>query len=455
MRDFTRGPILAPLLAFAGPTIAGNLLQISYNLVDTLWIGRLGGDALAAVSVSLLLFTLLFSFSWGLSSSGTALVSQYFGAGRRQDLGRVSANLLLLFVAVSTVAAAAMLVGRTTVLGWLATPPEVEADAALYLGINLLGLPAFYLFVVINALLRGVGDSVSPLKISVVANVLNFILDPLLIFGWGPVPAMGVAGAAWATVVARYLAVIWGLYLLQQPENPTRVGPGHWRIDLPLLATAIRVGVPAGAANLVNSLGGVLLVRFVTPFGPDPVAAHGVGLRIESVAVLPAVAMGMAAGAWAGQNIGAGQPERAMRGSLAAVAVTFGGLLVLGRTAAWAAPHLIGVFAPGEPGVIAFGTRYLEILSLSWPFFGTVVVVSQTLRGAGDTLTNLLLATVNLLLLRLPLAYVFSTLMDLGAAGVWWGLTASDMGMAVLAFTYLRTGRWLRHGLVQPETDRG
>src|SRR5690606_4671843 len=110
MRDFTRGPILAPLLAFAGPTIAGNLLQISYNLVDTLWIGRLGGDALAAVSVSLLLFTLLFSFSWGLSSSGTALVSQYFGAGRRHDLGRVSANLLLLFLAVSTVAAAAMLV---------------------------------------------------------------------------------------------------------------------------------------------------------------------------------------------------------------------------------------------------------------------------------------------------------------------------------------------------------
>ncbi|HEX6987989.1 MAG TPA: MATE family efflux transporter [Bacillota bacterium] len=455
MRDFTRGPILVPLLAFAGPTIAGNLLQISYNLVDTLWIGRLGGDALAAVSVSLLLFTLLFSFSWGLSSSGTAMVSQYFGAGQRQHLGRVSANLLLLFLVVSTAAAATMLLGRTTVLDWLATPPEIQADAALYLGINLLGLPAFYLFVVINALLRGVGDSVSPLKISVVGNVLNFILDPLLIFGLGPVPGLGVAGAAWATVLARALAVAWGLYLLQRPENPTRVGRGDLRIDPGLLITAVRVGVPAGAANLINSLGGVLLVRFVTPFGPDPVAAHGVGLRIESVAVLPAVAMGMASGAWAGQNIGAGQPDRAMRGSVAAMAVTFGGLVVIGRIAAWAAPGLVGVFAPGEPGVIAFGTRYLEILSLSWPFFGAVVVVSQTLRGAGDTLTNLALAAINLLLLRLPLAYLFSTAMGLGAVGVWWGMTASDLGMGVVAFIYLRSGRWLRHGLVRPAPGGG
>lgn len=447
VRDFTSGPVVGPLLAFAAPILANNVLLVLYNLVNAFWIGRLGADALAAVALGSVVFLLLLSFSWGLSSAATALTAQYFGAGLRDRLGRVTANLVLLYGVLSTAAAAATAAAHDPLLRALGTPPAVWSDAALYLRINLLALPFAYLFILVGAVLRGVGDSVTPLRVGALTNLLNVVLDPVLIYGPGPLPGLGVAGAAWATVASRALAAAWGLWLLQQPGRPTRARRGDWRPDPALMRTALRLGVPAGSANLVNSLGSTLLLRLVTPYGPEAVAAHGIGLRIDSVAVMPSVAMGLAAGSWVGQNLGAGKPERARTGARTALAVTFAAMLAVGLAAAAAAPRIVAAFTP-DPAVRALGSTYLRILGLSWAFFAVQVTVSQTLRGAGDVVANLALAAGNHLLLRVPLALAFSRLAGGGAVGVWWGMLCGDILAAAAAYAYFRLGRWHRHRLV-------
>lgn len=448
MRDFTRGPVLRPLLTFALPIIGANFLQTFYNLVDTFWVGRLGEEALAAVGLGSVIYHVLLSLSWGFSASATALVAQHFGAGHRRQLGRISANMITLFVAFAAAVAAVVYGLRLPLLRLLGAPPTLEADAALYLAINLVALPLAYSVTVLGAILRGVGDSVSPMKMVAVGNVVNVVLDPILIFGVGPMPALGIAGAAWATVASRLVAVSLGIAMLQRVSNPTRIGRGQWRLDLRLVGTAVRIGSPAGMANLLNSVGGSLLLRLVAPFGTAAVAAHSVGVRLESLAVMPAVALGQAASNWVGQNLGAAQRERAFRGAHAVIAVAFITLGVLGGGAYAAAPHLVAAFAPGEWDVIAYGTVYLHILAPGWSLFGTQIVISNTLRGAGDTVANLALSSVNLFLFRYPAAYILSHVLGRGAPGVWWGILAGDFLIAAVAYGYFRSRRWMERAVV-------
>lgn len=452
MRDFTQGPMLRPLLTFALPIIGANFLQTFYNLVDTFWVGRLGEEALAAVGLGSVIYHVLLSLSWGFSASATALVAQHFGAGHRRTLGRISANMIMLFIGFASLVAALVYGIRMPLLRLLGAPAALEADAALYLAINLAALPVAYTVTVLGAILRGVGDSVSPMKVVVLGNLINVVLDPILIFGVGPLPALGIAGAAWATVLSRLIAAAAGVMMLQRVSNPTRIGRGQWLLDLRLIGTALRIGSPAGMANLLNSLGGSLLLRLVTPFGTAAVAAHSVGVRLESLAVMPAVALGQAASNWVGQNLGAAQRERAFRGAHAVIAVAFLTLAVLGGGAYAAAPHLVAVFAPGERDVIAYGTVYLHILAPAWSLFGTQIVISNTLRGAGDTVANLVLSSVNLFLFRYPAAYVFSHLFGQGAPGVWRGILAGDFLIAAVAYAYFRSRRWMEKAVVTART---
>ena len=449
MRDFTQGPVFKPLIAFAVPIVVANLLQTFYNLVDTFWIGRLGGDALAAVGLASVIFHFLLSMSWGFSASATTLVAQHYGAGQRHILGRICANLFMLFLAFAALVGSATFTLRLPLLHMMGTPAAIIPDAELYLAINLLGLPIAYSVTLLGAIFRGVGDSVSPMKVVALGNVINVVLDPILIFGFGPIPAYGVAGAAWATVASRFIALLFGLRLLQRPGNPTRIRRTDWRLDVGRIAQAIRIGAPAGAANLLNSLGATLLLRLVTPYGTDAVAAHSVGVRLESLAVMPAVALGQAASNWVGQNLGAGKRDRAFYGAHAVVGTAFGVLAVLGSLAYLAAPRLVAVFAPGEHEVIAFGTVYLHILGFSWALFGTQIVISNTLRGAGDTVANLTLSAVNLFLFRFPSAYVLSRLFDMGAAGVWRGILIGDFLIALVSYGYFRSKRWMRRTVVE------
>lgn len=454
IRDFTKGPIVRPLLLFALPIIAANLLQTFYNLVDTFWVGRLGGEALAAVGVGSVLYMFILSFSWGFSASATALVSQYFGAGQRDELGKISANMIVLYTTFSTIAAAIMFIYREPLLVFLGAGPEFLDEASLYLGINLLGTPVAYMFTLLGAILRGVGDSVTPLKVVALGNGINVALDPILIFGLGPIPAMGVAGAAWATVASRLIAVIWGLTFLQAADNPTRVSRGDWQLDYRLIGTATKVGTPAGAANLLNTLGGSLLLRLVSPFGTAAMAAHTVGIRIASLATMPAVALGMGASNWVGQNLGADQRERAFHGAHVTVGVTFGMLLLVGLLLFLPAQWVVAVFAPGETDVIGFGGDFIKILAFSWAFFGTQIVVSQILRGAGDTWVNLALSGANLLLFRYPAAFIVSRYMD-QAQGVWWGIFIGDVLISAVAYTYFRGRRWMDRAIVKSGKGKG
>ena len=338
-----------------------------------------------------------------------------------------------------------------TVIGYALTEPTLrlmgaEADvlplAADYLEISFLGLAFVYGYFVFQALLRGVGDVKTPLFVVLGTVLLNFGLDPLFILGGGPVPALGVAGAAAATVVTQGIATVVGAWLLLSGRRPIRLNLRDLRPEAALARRIARLGFPASVEQSTRALGLTVMTTLVAGFGSEAVAAYGIGTRIFSFVLIPALGLAMATSTVVGQNVGAGQRPRARQTAAVGAWIAFGALSVAGLLAfVWAEP-LVAAFVPNEPTVIATGTRFLRIMALSWGFIGVQQVIGGAFSGAGRTFVSMLLALIALWVLRFPLAFVLSQRAGLALDGIWWSFPVSNVAAAALAVAwFVRTVR--------------
>lgn len=448
MKDLTQGDIFRNLITFSLPLFIANLLQTTYNIVDTIWVGRLGSTSLAAVSMSFVIVFVVFSVVMGITAATAALVAQHFGARKREMAPVISANSFTFATMVSLLLTTLLLFTNRHVLTFLGTPEEAMPEAVAYLNIILLGMPLMYGFFVVASILRGAGDSVTPMKFMIATNLLNLVADPLLIFGIGPLPALGVVGAAWATVLSRGFALIWGLVHMQKVAS-LRMSWSHFRPNWDLVARLSRIGFPAAVGGILTSLAATALIALVAPFGTVPVAAHGIGLRIDSLIIMPAVALGMGAAVVIGQNLGAGERERAYSGGLLAQKLITASMTVVGILLFLGAPWVVAVFSPGQHEVIAMGTTYLRIISLSYGFFGLIITTLRTLEGAGDTVATMTLTFIVLWIFRLPLAYYLSRGRGLGAPGVWSGVLAGNLLGGMAMHGYFRLRWWMNRVVVR------
>lgn len=454
MRDLTRGDILRSLIAFTIPVFVATSLQTVYNIVDALWVAQLGAEAIAAVSVSYVIVIVLLSVSWGTTSAVTAIVSQSFGAGDRDRVARAGANALLLIGGLAVVLGAVVAAANRIILTWLGTPAEVLDAASVYLVISALTMPFMYAGVITQAALRGVGDSVSPMTIGVVANALNLVLDPLLIFGWAGFPRLEVAGAAWATLIARGVAAAWGIGVMQRREV-TRMRLRDFRPDGEIVRPMVRIGVPSGVTSLVQSMANSVVMGLVTPFGTPAVAAHGIGQRVDLLLVMPAVAMGLSAAPMIGQSLGAGRTERAYAAGKLALYLIFGFLTTIGALTFLFAPWIVWPFAPRDPEIVRVAALYFRIQGLFYGFLGILLVMNHMLRGAGDAWASLVLSVASLWVLRIPAASFFANTLGLGVAGVWWGIDVSLVVGSAAAMLYYRSRRWMRWTVVRRQAGAG
>lgn len=447
--DFTEGNISRHLLAFTLPMLAGNALQAMYNMVDSIWVGRyLGPAGLAAVSVSFPIIFALISLVMGLTMATTTIVSQYFGAKNEAMVKRtVNNSITLLFVAAVMITIIGI-VFRYPILRLINTPEAIIADAASYLLVFMAGLIFMFLYNVLSAILRGLGDSRTPLLFLVYSTVINIILDPLMILGVGPFPRMGVAGAALATVIAQGVSAYLGIRYLNKVGHMLSFRFRDLNFDRDLTKLTLRIGLPAGIQQMVVSLGNLTISSFINSFGQTVVAAYGAAGRLDQFAFMPAMSLGVATSAFVGQNLGAGKEERVketVRSSLLQVTLfTLPAVLL----ALFAPRALLSLFT-NDQEVLRIGAGYLRIAAFSYFPFAWMFVYNGVLRGAGDTLPTMFFTIGSLWVVRVPLARYLSSLPGLGVRGIWWGIAISPIFGLVLSVGYYLTGRWKKVGVVR------
>jgi putative MATE family efflux protein len=438
-QDFTEGSIPRHLIAFSIPMFLGNVLQALYNTVDSIWVGRyLGKVGLASVSVSFPIIFAVVAFAMGIGMATTTLVAQYSGANDTPMVRKSIANSLLLTFVVGGVSSVLGVIFRRQLLALINTPAEIMDWASDYLGIVFAGVFATFVYNLISAVLRGLGDSRTPLKFLAYATVLNIILDPILIFGIGPFPYMGVSGAALATIIAQAFSGVLGIRHMVKLGYLTR-DPGDWRVDFRLVRLTFGIGLPAGVQQIVVSLGMLTMTSLVNTFGSTVTAVFGVGGRLDQFAFMPAMTMGLAVSALVGQNLGAGKFERVKEVVRWSILMTVGITGVVSLVALLFPRPLLSTFT-SDPEVLKEGIGYLRVLAFAYIPYALMFMLSGILRGAGDTFPSMFISIATLWCVRIPLAVSFAKTM--GSRGIWLGIAISPAIGAALNYLYFLSGRW-------------
>ena len=443
-RDATEGPVLRVLVTLAVPIVATNVFQSLYQLIDTFWVGRLGADAVAAVSLSFPITFLMISMGGGLSIAGAILVAQTFGAGDERATDHAAGQTLLVVGVVSAVLSVAGYVLSVPMVAFFQPTAAVTAMAVEYLQVTFLGLTAVFVYFVFQAILRGVGDVKTPLILVGGTVVLNFFLDPLLILGWGPVPGFGVVGAAWATIAAQGLAGIVGLLILFSGRYGVHVRLPDMVPDRPLILKILRLGIPSSVEQSARALGLAVMMLLVASFGTSAIASYGIGARILSFVIIPAMGLAMATSTVVGQNVGARKDDRAVYSARLSIIAGFTALSAAGVVLFLLAEPIVAAFVPGEPEVIRLGTHFMLIMAPTFGLFGLQMVVGGALAGAGNTMASMMLSILGFWVLRFPVAWVLAVPAGLGPDGVFWSFPISNVLAGAIALVWFLRGNWIK-----------
>ncbi|SHJ86339.1 MATE family efflux transporter [Paramaledivibacter caminithermalis] len=443
-----KGPILGSLLKLALPLMVGQLIQTLYNLVDTLWVGKLGSEAVAAVSISFPIVFLMISLAAGLTIAGTALIAQNKGAGNNDKVDRILGQLFGFVGMLSIILALIGFVFSKQFIVWMGAQPQIIDDASGYLRIIFSGIPFMFIFFIFSASLRGIGDTMTPMLMTLFSATINVILDPLLIFGIGFFPKMGVQGAALATIISRAIAALYGLAILISGKKNLHLKFRYLKPNIKIIKKVVIIGIPSSVQQSMLSMAQILMTSIVANFGTTTLAAYGIGNRIVSIASMLAMGISTATTTMVGQNIGAGEKDRAERISKVSMGLTFSLLTFLGIVIFIVPEQIVGVFNK-EAEVLLYGSSYMRITALFLGTMGVRMVNNGTLRGAGKTIATMIISIMAFCVLRIPLSYIFAYFFNLNQTGIWWGIAVSDGLSAFISIAWLKLSNWSKNILVE------
>jgi len=432
------------------PMALSALIHMLYNLADAFWLGKLGRTALAAPVISFNIIFFILSLGLGFSVAGTALVAQYMGAQDREKASQAAGNMLTYMMAFSVFFVAIAFPFARDFLALLKTPSDAFTQTLDYYRIMVLGIPLAFPFFVYQSVMNGYGDTKSPLKIQIFSASLNVILDPLLIFGWLGLPSMGVKGAAIATIFARGLASFWGMYHFSTGRKGLRLHIRHMKPDKRLTSMMFKIGIPSAVGMSGTSLGMMVLIGIVNLFGAAVVSAYGIANRVIHLFMMPAMGISSAVTAIVGQNLGAGNMERAkssvIKGLQMAAVLIIPAVIIV----AFSGKAITYVFIPGDAQVQQLGTTMFVILSLGILFFAFSSIIVAAFQGAGRTVPVMVTNLSRIWIFRIPLVYLLA-LPILGgpqninaSVGIWWGMTASNFLALLMIYTWYLKGSWTK-----------
>ncbi|MFH1648107.1 MAG: MATE family efflux transporter [Patescibacteria group bacterium] len=447
--SLTEGSLLNSLMTLSVPIILANLLHSAYQLTDTFWVGRLGPAAIASVSISFPLIFLMISLGGSLNMAGTILVAQYKGKNNQRAINHIAGQTLIVVFLISIILFAIGYFLTPSFIKLMGVQAEVFADAVSYLKISFLGIIFLFIFFVFQFLMRGVGNVKLPLCIVLVTVLLNLILDPLFIFGYGWIPAMGVSGAALTSVMTQGISALAGLLVLFLGKNGIHIDTESLRFDFDLIKKMFKLGLPASIEQSARAIGLIVMTFLVATFGTVAIAAYGIGIRMFGFVFIPAMGLAMATSTLVGQNMGAGKVKRAEKIVKISIIVGTVSLTLAGILMFIFAPTLASLFIPGETQTINSAALLIRIVALT---FGAIAIqqsINGALRGSGNTLVSMTLSIVALWVLRFPLAYILSKHTGLAEVGIWIALPVSDVIAATIAFIWFSKGDWKKKKITE------
>jgi len=464
--DLTSGSIGKPLFFLAMPIVVTNLFQTAYNIADTFWLGQYSTDALASISFAFPMVFLLISFGMGISVAGSVLVAQFTGADEHREAEYAASQTVTFAVIVSLVLGVIGYFGVDTFLSLMGASQDVLPLATSYMEVISLGLVFMFGFFVFIALMRGYGDTITPMLVMFGSVVLNIIIDPFLIFGWTVVenaplvgtlafPELGIQGAAIATVFSRGLALVVGLVIMFRGNRGVQIHLRDMVPDLSYLRRLVRIGLPASIEGTGRAVSMNLLLVIVAMFPDTVVAAYGIGTRVFSVVFLPAIAVARGVETMTGQNMGADKPDRAEQAAGLAAKFLFGVLTVVG-IAVFLFPEpiispFVGAGQENAAQVVEIGAEFIRYVALTFGFIGIMRAYTGSFRGAGKTLTAAAISVLTLGVIRFPIAWL--TADPLGETGIWLSFAISNVVGAFIAYAWYRRGTWRESDLTESKVD--
>lgn len=439
--EFTSGPIGRALGLLAIPMMLEMLMESIFVVVDIAFVSRLGTDAVAAVGITEAVITVLYAVAVGLGMGVTAMVSRRIGAGNRSEAADVAGQAIWVGLVFSIVVGTIGVIFAEDILRLMGASASVIETGSGFTAVLMGGSASILYLFILNAAFRGAGDAAVALRSLWLANGINIVLDPCLIFGLGPFPEMGVAGAAVATTIGRSTGVIYQLWYLLDGRGRLEFHMRNLRLVPHLTLRLLRISIGGVGQFLVSTSSWIIIMRIVALYGSGAVAAYTIALRVLEFIWLPAWGLGNAAGTLVGQNLGAGKDRRAEKSAWRAAKYNTIFMTSVGAVVMLFAPGIANFFS-NDPEVIRLGTNCLRILGVGFPIYGVGMIMIQALNGAGDTVTPTVTNLICFWLVQIPLAYWLATAAGLGPNGVFVTIVVSESLLTLLGVIVFRRGRW-------------
>jgi len=440
-QDYTTGDLNRAILLLAVPMVLEMVLESLFAVVDVFWVGRLGANAVATVGLTESMLSLVFSVGMGLSLSTTAMVARRIGEKDPEGAADAAVQAIVLGLIVSVAVGVPSFVFAPQLLRWMGATPEIVAVGSGYTRTCLGGSFAVLLLFLNNAIFRGAGDAAIAMRLLWVSNIINLVLDPCLIFGWGPFPKMGVTGAALATLIGRSIGVMYQFYRLLKGTERIRILVWQVRIHGEVLLRLIRVSFTGILQFAIAHTSWIGLVRIVSIFGAAALAGYTIAIRIVIFAILPSWGLSNAAATLVGQNLGAGHPQRAEKAVWRTGVYNVIFLGAVGVIFIAFAELIVSLFT-SDPSVIALGAACLRIVSYGNLGYAYFMVMMQAFNGAGDTITPTIVNFFGFWLLEIPLAYTLAIPLHMRSNGVFFSIAIAESSMAVASAILFKQGRW-------------
>ncbi|MBN2632989.1 MAG: MATE family efflux transporter [Bacteroidales bacterium] len=440
-QDFTEGKLSRAILLLSIPAVLEMIMESVFVIIDIWFVSKLGSDAVATVGLTESLITIVYAISLGFATATTSMVSRRIGEKDPDKASHTAFQAIVTGIIVSVLIAVPGALFADRLLEIMGASDDIVKSMSGYTRIMLGGNTVIMLLFIINAVFRSAGDAAIAMRVLWVGNIINIILDPLLIFGIGPFPEMGIEGAAVATTMGRGIAVIYQFYLLFFGRKRIRLSLQHFGINIRIIARLLRISLGSIGQNLIGTTSWIALVRIISAYGSDIVAGYTIAIRIISFTLLPSWGISNAASTLVGQNLGAGKPERAERSVMITGVVNMILLGTVGLVYILFPEPFIRLFI-SDINVVAPGVDCLKIVSVGFIAYGLGMVIVNSFNGAGDTTTPLKINIFAFWLIEIPLAWLLAMEAGMNENGVFWAIVIAESIMTLTAFLVFRRGKW-------------
>ncbi len=439
--DYTSGPIGQAIFLLAIPMVLEMIMESLFALSDVFFVARLGATAVATVGLTESMMIVVYTLAMGLSISGTAVVARRIGEKDADGAGRAAVQAILLGAIIAALIALTGSLLAPTLLRFMGAGSDVIASGTMFARVMLGGSVTAFLLFVVNATFRGAGDAAVSMRVMWLANGINIVLGPMLIFGIGPFPAMGVTGAAVATTIGRGTGLLFALYRLTRGTGNLHVRRSHVVFEPRTMLSMLRLSVNGTFQVLVGSLSWIILVRLMAVFGSAAMAGYTIAVRMVMFAMLPAWGLGNAAATMVGQALGAGNPDRAEQAVWTAARYNVAFLGLMGVIFGVFAPLIVSAFT-SDTSVSRVAVDGLRLMAFGFPLFAFGMVLTQSFNGAGDTSTPTRINIGVFWLFEIPLAWFLAGHTSLGFHAIFVSIAVAYSALAGVSFVLFRRGTW-------------